>query len=122
MEIDEINFAADDFSDVVAKDPRYNSRAYALLCDVISYLSEKGKRHVGGEQILEEFKERTLDQYGPLSYTVLSEWGLAATEDIGEMLFNLADSGRIGRDDGDSRETFVGGYDFKATFLEPYQA
>ncbi len=118
--MDEINFAADDFADVTAKDPRYNGRAYALLCDVIHYLTQGG-HHVSGEQVLDEFKERTLDQYGPLSYTVLTEWGVSSTEDIGEMMFNLVDCGRLARDEGDTRETFVGGYDFKETFLGPYQ-
>jgi len=52
---------------------------------------------------------------------VLSEWGLSRTEDIGEMMFNLVDSRRVGRDDSDSADSFAGGYDFRETFLGPYQ-
>ena len=119
--MEEIDFTGDSFEDVVAKDARYNARAYALLMDVVHYLSGEDGRHCSGEDILDEFKERTLDQYGPLSYTVLAEWGVCSTEDIGEMMFNLAESGRIAKDENDTPESFANGYDFKETFLGPYQ-
>lgn len=37
------------------------------------------------------------------------------------MMFNLADAKRISRDANDTSDAFVGGYDFKETFLGPYQ-
>lgn len=117
----DIDFDSDSFEDIVAKDPRYQPRAYALLVDVVHYLSGSEALHVTGEDVLEEFKERTLDLFGPMSYTVLTEWGVTCTEDIGEMMFNLVDGNRIARDDDDSPEAFVGGYDFKEAFLGPYQ-
>ena len=119
--MEEIDFKSDAFEDVVAKDSRYNARAYALLTDVVHYLSGEDCRHVSGEDIMDEFKERALDQYGPLAYTVLTEWGLSCTEDIGEMMFNLTESGRIHKDENDTPESFASGYDFKETFLGPYQ-
>lgn len=120
--MEEIDFSSDTFADIVAKDKRYHARAYALLMDVVRYLGDDGKRHVAGEDIVDEFRERALDQYGPLAYTVLTEWGLSTTEDIGEMMFNLVDGRRIGRDANDSADAFAGGYDFKEAFLDPYQA
>lgn len=119
--MEEIDFSADSFEDIVGKDPRYNARAYALLADCIRYLSENGG-HMSGEEILEEFRERTLDQYGPLSYEVLTEWGVKSTEDVGEMMMNMAESHRVGRDEDDTPESFVGGYDFKEAFLGPFKA
>ena len=119
--MEEIDFQSDSFEDVVAKDSRYNARAYALLTDVVHYLSGEDGKHCSGEDILDEFKERALDQYGPLTYTVLTEWGIQSTEDIGEMMFNLTESGRIHKDENDTPESFANGYDFKETFLGPYQ-
>lgn len=116
----EIDFSLDRFEDIVAKDPRYNSRAYALLMDVVHRLTEGG-RHASGEDILDEFRETALDQYGPLAYTVLTEWGLSSTEDVGEMMFNLTEGRRVGRDDGDTPESFADGYDFKEAFEGPYR-
>ena len=119
--MEEIDFEADDFADIVAKDHRYHARGYAFLMDVVHYLSGEADKHVSGEAILDEFKERALDQYGPLTYTVLAEWGIHSTEDIGEMMFNLVDAKRVHRDENDSPDTFLNGYDFKETFLGPYQ-
>ncbi len=118
--MEEIDFDSDDFADIVAKDDRYDARAYALLMDVIHYLGEGGE-HMSADDILDEFKERTLDQYGPLSYRVLAEWGVGSCEDIGEMMDNLADAHRVRRDENDDIRSFSGGYDFKETFLGPYQ-
>ena len=119
--MEEIDFQSDSFEDVVARDSRYNARAYALLTDVVHYLSGEDGKHCSGEDIMDEFKERALDQYGPLTYTVLTEWGLACTEDIGEMMFNLVDAHRIGRDENDTADAFANGYSFKEAFLAPYQ-
>lgn len=117
--MEEIDFESDSFEDIVAKDNRYDARAYALLMDVVKFLGEC-KNHVSGEDILEEFKERTLDQYGPMAYTVLTEWGVTRCEDIGEMMFNLSDAKRVRKDENDTPESFVGGYDFKEAFQGPY--
>ncbi len=117
--MEEIDFTSDSFADILAKDNRYHAHAYALLMDVIHYLGE-GHKHMKGADILEEFKERALDQYGPLAYTVLTEWGVSRCEDIGEMMFNLADAHRVQKDEDDSAEAFVGGYDFQEAFLGPY--
>lgn len=119
--MDEIDFESDTFSDVVAKDGRYDARAYALLMDCIHYLGREDK-HMSAADILEEFRERALDQFGPMTYTVLTEWGLSCCEDIGEMMFNLTEFNRVRRDEEDTPESFLGGYDFRETFLGPYAA
>ncbi len=113
--MEEIDFDSDSFEDIVAKDSRYNARAYALLMDVVRRLRE------GDFDLLDEFRETVLDQYGPLSYTVLTEWGVSCTEDVGEMMFNLAESKRVEREEGDTSESFAGRFDFKEEFLGPYE-
>ena len=43
--MEEIDFEADSFSDIVGKDSRYSARAYALLMDCVHYLGkERGHR------------------------------------------------------------------------------
>ena len=73
--MEEIDFSSDSFEDIIGRDQRYDARAYALLMDCINYLGREG-RHMSGEEITDEFRERALDQYGPLTYDVLTEWGL----------------------------------------------
>ena len=118
--MEEIDFEADTFEDIVARDDRYDGRAYALLMDVVHYLTKDGA-HANAEEIMDEFRETALDQFGPLAYRVLTEWGLKSCEDIGEMMFNLAESHRIGKDENDTHESFIGGYDFEEAFLCPYE-
>ncbi|MBE6383407.1 MAG: hypothetical protein E7049_10430 [Lentisphaerae bacterium] len=119
--MDDIDYDKDAFSDIIAKDDRYAPNAYALLMDAFCYLCDNAKgRHVKGEDILAEFRERALDLYGPMTFCVLTEWGVTCCEDIGEMMFNLTDSGRVKKNDDDTPEAFAGGYDFKETFLGPY--
>lgn len=117
--MEEIDFESDTFADVVAKDGRYDARAYALLMDCVHYLGEEGK-HMSAADILEEFRERALDQFGPMAYTVLTEWGLSGCSDIGEMMFNLTEFHRVRKDEEDRPESFLGGYDFREAFLGPY--
>lgn len=119
--MEELDFDSDTFDEIVARDSRYDARAYTLLMDVVHYLG-KEDRHMSAADILEEFRETALDQFGPMAYTVLTEWGVTCTEDIGEMMFNLVEGNRIRKDEEDSPDGFVGGYDFKETFLGPYQA
>jgi uncharacterized repeat protein (TIGR04138 family) len=117
--MEEIDFESDSFEDIIAKDSRYDARAYALLMDVIHFLGEGGK-HMTSADIMEEFKERALDQYGPLSYAVVTEWGLSRTEALGEMMFNLVEGHRVRKDENDTPESFAGGYDFREAFKGPY--
>ncbi len=114
-----LDYDTDRFEDIVAKDSRYAARAYVLLMDAFSYLAEKGK-NVTAADIIEEFRETALDEFGPLAYCVLEEWGVKRCEDIGEMMFNLAEFGRISRSEGDTKESFLDGYDFREAFLVPF--
>jgi len=118
--MENLDFESDSFEDIVARDGRYDARSYALLEDVIKYLGKDGGKSIGSGDIMDEFRERALDLYGPMAYTVLTEWGLKTTADIGEMMCNLVESGRVGREENDSYDDFLGGYDFKEAFLGPY--
>ena len=117
--MDDLDFESDSFEDILAKDKRYDARAYTLLMDVVHYLGKEGG-HMGAADILDDFRNRALDLYGPLAYTVLTEWGVKRCEDVGEMMSNLAESRRVGRDDDDTPESFLGGYDFQEAFLGPF--
>lgn len=120
---EELDYEGDDFADIVAKDSRYHPRAYTLLMHVIGRLSgPEHDRHMDGFAIMDEFKETVLDQFGPLSLRVVNEWGLKSCEDLGEMMFNLADAHRIQRDEDDSKDCFLSGFDFEEEFLGPFRA
>ena len=74
-----------------------------------------------GQELLEGIKEFALNAFGPLAFTVFSEWGIHTTEDFGEIVFNLVDAGRLGKTESDSRDDFKQVYDFNDVFVKPYE-
>ena len=118
--MEDIDFESDSFADITGKDSRYDARAYALLMDCVHFLG-KERGHMSSYDVMHEFKERALDQYGPMAYTVLTEWGVTVTEDIGEMMFNLVEFRRVRKDEDDHQDDFRDGFDFKEAFLGPFQ-
>ncbi len=55
-----------------------------------------------------------------MALTVLRAWGITRTEDFGEIVFNLVESGKLGKTDEDSRDDFAGAYDFQTAFAVPF--
>lgn len=117
----DINYDLDDFADILKEDDRYDRRAYAFVHAAIRDITADGQ-HISGQDLLEEFREYALDEFGPMTYTVLTEWGIQNCSDIGEIVFHLVDSKRIGKSDNDSKADFIGGYSFTEAFLDPYAA
>ncbi len=124
-----------DFDDAVreicAKDKRYAPSAYDLVRISLDHAqklvhgeNKKGKsnpnRHVTGPQLLEGFRQYVLDNYGPLSYYLLQNWGLKNTRDVGNIVFNIIETGLFGRSPEDELEAFVQVFDFKDAFLKPF--
>ena len=122
MELPEIRYETDNFADILAKDDRFDSRAYDFVLRVIAEASDDAKGHVTGMELLDYFRDLALDAYGPLAYTVLSDWGVRSCEDVGAIVFNLYDSKRIAKTDSDSPADFIGGFDFREEFLGPFEA
>lgn len=120
IDVPEIIYEKDDYSDILSKDDRFDSRAYDFVLEVIHIASEDAKGHVSGQELLEYFRDLALDAYGPLAYTVLNDWGVKCCEDVGAIVFNLYNSKRIGKTDSDKPEDFVGGFNFRREFVEPY--
>lgn len=117
---------------ICAKDKRYAVPAYDLVRVALDHAQKlvhgemkKGKsianRHVSGPQLLEGFRQYVLENYGPLSYPLLQNWGLKTTRDVGNIVFNIIETGLFGRSPEDSLEAFMNVYDFKTTFLKPFE-
>lgn len=119
-----------DFNQIVEwlcrEDPRYKAGAYHCVRQGLDYcmqqLTDSGEqpRHIKGQELLDGLRLYVLEQFGSLSYILLQEWGVRRCEDFGEIVFNLVDCGALGKTEDDSREDFVGGYDFEAAFVQPF--
>ncbi len=108
-------------------DPRYELGAYVFIQQGVSFAAKrffteksKERQHISGQQLLEALREFALQQYGPLTYDVLAQWGIHQTEDIGNLVFSLVEHGLLGASEQDSPKDFAGGYDFTEAFLKPF--
>ena len=113
---------------ICSVDDRYHPDAYlfvreALDCAVTAMKkkAQGPERHVSGPELLEAFKLFALQEFGPMAITVLSEWGIRRTEDVGEIVFSLVREGRLGKTEKDSIDDFKDVYDFDAVFGKPYR-
>ena len=79
-------------------------------------------RHVTGPQLLEGFRLHVLTTYGPMSYPLLQNWGLKKSSDVGNIVFNIIETGMFGRSPEDNLEDFEAVYDFKETFHKPFDS
>ncbi len=120
-----------DFSEVIDEilrdDPRYAKNAYyfvqSALNATVRSIAQKAKRtvgHITGRQLLEGFREYSLEQFGPMAATVFENWGLRETEDVGAIVFNLVEYGVLGKTEHDSMEDFKNGYSFADAFEKPF--
>jgi uncharacterized repeat protein (TIGR04138 family) len=123
-----------DFPRIVAlickEDVRYDRKAYDFvrhgLDHTVKEIRKKdgpktGKsRHVSGPELLDGLRVYALEQYGPLTKTVLNSWGVRRCQDFGEIVFNLIEYNAFSKTDSDRREDFAGLYDFDEVFVKPF--
>jgi len=112
---------------IAEQDPRYDVEAYLFVRRALDFTQKavvKSKRprthHVSGTELLEGVRLYALKEYGPMAYFLLTEWGLHAGSDVGEIVFNLVEAGVFGKSDEDSRADFQNSFSFEEAFRYPY--
>ena len=110
-----------------AQDPRFAREAYHFTREALDFtqklISRENKgavRHVTGQELLEGIRQFALQQYGPMTVTVLEEWGVKNCRDFGEIVFNMVESGLLAKTEKDTRDDFQKGYDFNEAFRKPF--
>ena len=105
---------------------RYKAAAYRFTLDAVEYTAQRSYaatmevRHVTGLEVLEGIRQMALRQFGFMAKTVFLEWGVATTEDFGEIVFQLVREGILSKTDQDSPRDFASGYDFDEAFVRNY--
>ena len=112
---------------IVAQDSRYHLQAYHFVRGALDYVqkpSSKSRKieacHITGQELLAGLRAYALEMYGPMTKALLNEWGIHRCEDIGEIVFNMVDSGLLSKTETDSRDDFKSGYDFSEAFCKPF--
>lgn len=124
-----------DFAEIVdlicREDARFDRRAYHFVRQGLDSTVRNLKKndpariqrspHVSGRELLDGLRLHALDQFGPMSKTVLTSWGIHRCTDFGEIVFNLIDYNVFSKTDADRREDFADIYDFDDAFVKPFQ-
>jgi uncharacterized repeat protein (TIGR04138 family) len=117
----------DAIEQLVKTKTKYPREAYDFVREALDFTIRKQKkgcrgqdRHITGQQLLEGARDYALDQFGPMSRTVLSEWNLQCCEDIGEVVYNMVEVQILGTTPADSKDDFKNGYDFDEAFSRPF--
>jgi len=118
---------------IVGKDPRYHRDAYLFVREALDHTqriaaksvrgsAKQESKHVSGQELLSGIRACALEQFGPMAFMVLEEWGVHRCEDFGEIVFNLIEygGGMFGKSERDSREDFKAIWDFDEAFRQPF--
>jgi uncharacterized repeat protein (TIGR04138 family) len=117
---------ADQFDEILQKDPRYPPEAYEFIFDALNYVQvrqqrqsrqppSEGPRHVSARDLVEGARDLALEEFGFLAPTVFRLWNLTDTSDIGEVVYNLIAVGQMSQSPDDRREDFNGLFDLEAS-------
>ena len=128
---------------LLREDPRYSFEAYAFVFESLNYAqnvlgmgteiaaegpTESRKRgepeapkHVNGGQLCEAVRLFAIEQFGYMAKPVLNSWGIHATGDFGEIVFNLIGIGQMRKTPRDNRQDFDDIYDFDTAFCREFK-
>lgn len=122
-----LNFA-DVVTEICQKDSSYDSEVYSFVREGLDFTlkslkrhGQQGNRHVSGQELLHGLRDYALKEYGPMSKMVLNMWGVNTCEDFGKIVFNLVNSGVLGKTDADSPSDFKNGFNFDDAFVKPFE-
>jgi uncharacterized repeat protein (TIGR04138 family) len=112
---------------ILIENPAYPAEAYLFVREVLEFTSRSLKkpargpaRHITGVELSDGMRRYALQEFGPITRTVLASMGINRTEDLGELVYNLVNYGFLGKTDEDRKSDFANGYDFHEAFDRPF--
>jgi uncharacterized repeat protein (TIGR04138 family) len=104
-------------------DQRYFPEAYEFVMEALAFSQKKFKKakHISGEELLTGIKALLLRKFGPMTLTVLKHWGISATDDFGNIVYNLVENKVLAKDTQDHYDSFKNAYDFDEVFNKGYR-
>jgi uncharacterized repeat protein (TIGR04138 family) len=104
------------------REPRFDERAYVFVLAALEYSQQRldERRHITGRELALACRDLALERFGVMSRLVLEHGGLHTSADIGDVVFTLVDLGLLMSQPTDSREEFIGVFDFDQAFEREY--
>ncbi len=104
------------------RESRYDERAYLFVLAALEFCQQRltERRHLTGPELAQGCRDLALARYGVLARTVLEHWGVTDSADLGEIVFTLVDLGLLMSQPADSKDDFIGVFDFHQAFDRDY--
>ena len=113
--------------ELLLEDDRYTEQAYHFVREGLDFTikllakpTEGPDRHVSGSELLDGIRRYGLQEYGPLTRTVLNRWGITTCRDVGCVVFNMVEKQILGKSDDDQLDDFNECFDFFEAFTAPF--
>lgn len=89
-------------------DIKYHAEAYEFVRETVNFAIKRAgeTRHVSALELLESCRIYAIEQYGFLADSVLKNWGISNGDDVGNIVFELIEKGKLSASPGDKREDF----------------
>lgn len=112
-------------------DPRFAYEAYEFVCDAVTFTQERLGRdagdddptddhHISGGELLRGVCDLAVQQFGLMAPVVFKQWGVASTDDVGEMVFRLIGVKRLSKSERDDPADFRGLFDLHRVLAEGF--
>jgi uncharacterized repeat protein (TIGR04138 family) len=107
---------------ILIKERRFDERAYLFVLSALEHRQTQllERRHITGRELAVSCRDLALERFGVLARLVLEHWGIHSTEDIGDVVFTLVELELLMSQPTDTREEFVGVFDFAEEFERAY--
>lgn len=104
------------------REPRFDERAYFFVLAALEYCQQRldERRHISGRELALACRDLALERFGVMSRVVLEHWGIRSSGDIGDVVFTLVDLGLLMSQTTDTREEFIGVFEFDQAFEREY--
>ena len=79
------------------------------------------ERHLTGQELCEAIRQFAINQYGYMAKVVLQRWGITATGNFGDIVYNMIEMGVMKKSPQDRRTHFDNVYDFDHVFESNFE-
>ena len=120
--VTELAFREGVMDQIRLREQRFDERAYLFVLAALEHVQSRltERRHISGPELAHACRDLALHRFGVMARVVLEHWGVYSSGDIGDIVFTLVDLGLLVSQPQDSRDDFLGVFDFEEAFDRAY--
>ena len=107
----------DEVEDYLKENKQYDAWAYAFMYNSLSHAAKifgmrrDKENHITAAQLSEAICSLAIKEFGFLAQTVMKQWRVKTTEDIGEIVYILVQCKMMRQSEKDKKADFIGVFD-----------